>query len=194
MKESLKVVDVQFSRGEPEVSVLLFYKDLDGEEKAGWYVISNQMEHFEIYDTIQAQHDEPVFQVTEKIMEVYERFAENYSDDALIGLTAEEFVMLYAYTSQLEDYETLYELHILDEEKYTFLDKEQYLQEMKESSSKTFADTMENEVLAMYQVYFDEETDDGFVRLVMKDNLDFPGIFRLTFEEGVWKSHWLPTQ
>lgn len=194
-QDSLKVLDVQFSLGEPDVLALISYKDGSGEEKAVWYVISHQGDtgHL-IYDTIQSQHDESAFQVTEKIRGVYEKFAESYDIKALFGLTAEEFVTLYFFVDRLGDYETLYELHILDEEKYVVVDREQYLEEMRDVNARSLADSIEDELLAMYQVYMGEASNDGYVRLIFKDEPDFPLTFRLTFEEGVWKSHWHPLQ
>ncbi|WP_380086411.1 hypothetical protein [Evansella tamaricis] len=194
--ESLQILEVQFSRAEPDIFVQLAYGDkLEQKTRAASYIITFTGTDFEVYDTIPSQHEAGAFPLTEKIKEVYESFAENHSPEALLGLEPVEFVTLYYYTEQLRDYETLYELHLQEEKYLPYESKEHFIEEMTSQSDGTtnLSDTIEDELITMYRFFLWENKSDIGVKMIFK-NQEHPLIFHVDMEDGVYKSHWLPLQ
>ncbi|MDV2582403.1 hypothetical protein [Alkalibacillus haloalkaliphilus] len=140
------------------------------------------------------QDDRNPFEVTDKIENAYEAFSETHSPDVLDNLSYEEFVTLYFYTDRIEDDDTLYELHIQEEKYLLYESKEQFIRERSDrTSEERLSSSLEEDLLAMYKVNLKEDTEEVGVRLWLRDEKR-PLTFRIGFENGVKKAHWLPLQ
>lgn len=135
-----------------------------------------------------------IFPLPDNLLSVYEEFSEAKSNKALNSLEPIDILRLYYYTEfKAKDYETLYYLHVQDEEKYVIPPKDKFIEEVKSNTAarKKFLEELENNLVRLEQIY--NNGNEARIEQIYNGEISSK-VFQLAKENGVWKAHWLPLQ
>ncbi|CAM3827781.1 M56 family metallopeptidase [Marinicrinis lubricantis] len=135
-----------------------------------------------------------IFELSEHLLSVYQQFSKTKSNEALNGIEPIDIVRLYYYTEfKAKDYETLYYLHVQDEEKYVIPPKDKFIEEAKSNTAarKMFLEELENNLVRLEQIY--NNGNEARIEHIYNGEISSK-VFQLVKENGVWKAHWLPLQ
>lgn len=133
--------------------------------------------------------EEPILPLSDQLMEVYETFRAEKSEEALIGVGPFNIMRLYYYADSIKDYSTKYALYS-DAAQLPAL--EDYIKDQSEKPV-SLADSLEGYRFAtLYYTDGDRRQIKG-LRLRFDNNMEGL-LFGMTHENGVWKVNFLPLQ
>ncbi|WP_342598698.1 hypothetical protein MHB48_14575 [Psychrobacillus sp. FSL H8-0483] len=148
--------------------------------------------HLAINGDLEQFIENPSFKVSESLVDqnfmqgiqkLYSSFSASYDQAVLKGARAEEIVGLYYYCTQLQDYDTQYELYVKDK-KYYPISKEEY------SLNLGITHLIEIWKLEFRQL----SEDEGVVTIIQDTTEEEHASFQLKHTENGWRAAFMPTQ